>query len=100
MNKKLTLEEANFMFELCEPGIIDKTRHYIPSGEHLFEVDEFSGENEGLVLAEISFKMQGEDFVRPEWLGEEVTGRREYYNSSLAKRPFKTWGAQSLTERE
>jgi CYTH domain-containing protein len=93
MNKQLTLEEANFMFALCEPGGIDKTRHFIRHAGHLFEVDEFWGENEGLVVAEISFKTKGEDFTRPEWLGEEVTGRAEYYNSSLAKRPYKHWGA-------
>ncbi|WP_122531510.1 MULTISPECIES: CYTH domain-containing protein [Pseudomonas] len=91
LNKKLTLAEADFMLDLCEPGMIDKTRHYIPAGEHLWEIDEFHGANEGLVVAEISFKTQGEDFLRPEWLGEEVTGRLEFYNSYLAKHPFNSW---------
>lgn len=91
LNKKLTLEEADFMLQLCEPGMIDKTRHFVPVGEHLWEIDEFHGDNAGLVVAEISFKAQGEDFVRPEWLGEELTGIAEYYNSYLAKHPFSTW---------
>lgn len=91
LNKKLSLEEAEFMLQLCEPGMIDKTRHFVPTAEHLWEIDEFHGDNNGLIMAEISFKTQGEDFVRPEWLGEEVTGRPEYYNSSLAKHPFRAW---------
>jgi CYTH domain-containing protein len=94
LNMKLTPEQAEFMFSVCESGIIHKTRHFIPNGEHLFEVDEFWAENEGLVLAEISFKVKGEQFEKPHWLGEEVTGRNEYYNSSLSKRPFKSWGSE------
>ena len=98
LNKKLTLAEADFMLELCEPGMIDKTRHFLPSGKHLWEIDEFHGENSGLVVAEISFKTQGEDFIKPEWLGDEVTGRREYYNSYLAKHPFSTWPSVDAPE--
>lgn len=95
MNKKLTIEEAEFMLDICEPGIIDKTRHFIHFEGRLFEVDEFHGENGGLILAEISFKQEGEVFERPAWLGEEVTGRPEYYNSSLSKRPYTAWGAKA-----
>ena len=77
---------------LCEPGIIDKTRWLVKVGEHTFEVDEFFGENEGLVVAEVELGSEDEAFERPAWLGEEVTGDRRYYNSSLTKVPYSEWG--------
>ena len=76
---------------ICEPGVIDKTRYLVKSGDHTFEVDEFYGENEGLVVAEIELSSEGEAFIRPEWLGMEVTGETKYYNSMLMKKPFKSW---------
>jgi adenylate cyclase len=80
------------LLELCEPGIIDKTRYIIPEKSGLvFEVDEFYGENKGLVIAEIELPQEDYTFDKPEWLGREVTGRVEYYNASLMKRPFKSW---------
>lgn len=91
LNKRISLAEAAFMFDLCEPGVIDKTRHFVPVGNYVFEIDEFGGANAGLIVAEISFKAQGEDHPRPEWLGEEVTKRAEYKNSALAKKPYSTW---------
>jgi adenylate cyclase len=75
--------DAEEMIKLCLPGIIDKTRHYIPSGRHTFEVDIFHGKNAGLVIAEIELTSESEEFERPEWLGEEVTGNPQYYNSNL-----------------
>jgi adenylate cyclase len=75
--------DAEEMIKLCLPGIIDKTRHYIPSGRHTFEVDIFHGKNAGLVIAEIELSAESEEFERPEWLGEEVTGNPQYYNSNL-----------------
>lgn len=74
---------AEELLEICLPGRIIKTRYYIPSGKHVFEVDVFHGKNEGLVLAEIELNDEEELFERPGWLGEEVTGRPEYYNSNL-----------------
>ena len=79
----IPLKDAEEMIKICLPGIIDKTRHYIPAGRHTFEVDVFHGKNEGLVIAEIELTSESEEFERPEWLGEEVTGNPRYYNSNL-----------------
>ena len=89
--KELSLQEAEDLFLLCKPGCVDKTRWIVPAGERFFEVDEFHGENEGLVLAEIELASEDEPFGRPSWLGEEVTGDQRYYNGYLARNPFKSW---------
>ena len=91
--KEIPAGEAELLLALCEPGVIDKTRHLVPSsdGRHTWEVDEFHGDNEGLVVAEIELSSEDEVFPRPAWLGEEVTGDRRYFNSSLTKRPYKDW---------
>ena len=89
--KEISLQEAEDLFLICKPGSIDKTRWIVPAGERFFEVDEFHGENEGLVMAEIELKSQDEAFGRPSWLGEEVTGDPRYYNGYLARNPFKNW---------
>ena len=89
--RELTREEAEDLFLLCKPGTVDKTRWIIPAGARKFEVDEFHGENEGLVMAEIELGSADETFERPSWLGMEVTGDRRYYNSYLARNPFNTW---------
>lgn len=89
--KEITAEEAETLLALCEAGIIEKTRYEVKVGNHIFEVDEFFGENEGLALAEIELSEENEAFQRPRWLGIEVTGDMRYYNSQLSKNPFKTW---------
>ena len=89
--RELTRAEAEDLFLLCKPGMVDKTRWIIPAGGRKFEVDEFHGENEGLVMAEIELESPDEPFERPSWLGEEVTGDKRYYNSYLARIPFKNW---------
>ncbi|SHG86214.1 CYTH domain-containing protein [Winogradskyella jejuensis] len=89
--KDITLDEAESLLKLCEKGIIDKTRHEVTVGSHIFEIDEFYGENEGLIIAEIELKSETETFEKPRWLGEEVTGDIKYYNSNLSKLPFKQW---------
>jgi len=83
--------EAQELFKLCEPGLIDKTRNLINVGEHLYEVDEFHGDNEGLIIAEIELLSENDSFLKPEWLGDEVTGEAKYYNAMLAKSPYKNW---------
>lgn len=83
--------DAEALFRLCEPGTIDKTRHRVKVGRHIWEVDVFHGENEGLVLAEIELQTPDEPFERPAWVGREVTGDRRYYNSMLAQTPFARW---------
>ena len=89
--KEISLKEAEELFLICKPGSIDKTRWIVPAGERKFEVDEFHGENEGLVMAEIELESQDEAFGRPSWLGEEVTGDPRFYNGYLARNPFKNW---------
>ena len=89
--KEITLDEAEHLMQLCEPGIIDKTRFLVKSGRHTFEVDEFYGDNEGLVMAEVELQSEDEAFEKPEWLGQEVTGDSRYYNSSLRKHPYIQW---------
>ncbi|MBR6843284.1 MAG: CYTH domain-containing protein [Prevotella sp.] len=90
--KEITLEEAEQLMKLCEPGIIDKTRYLVKSGHHTFEVDEFYGENEGLVMAEVELQSEDEAFEKPDFIGDEVTGDHRYYNSHLLKYPFSVWG--------
>lgn len=92
--RELPLEEAEELMRLCEPGIIDKVRWLVPFGGHTFEVDEFFGENEGLVVAEVELQQADETFERPTFLGPEVTGERRYYNAQLRVRPYKLWNAE------
>lgn len=91
--KEITRDEALSLLRLCEPGIIDKVRWLVPFGGHTFEVDEFFGENEGLVVAEVELQQADEAFERPTFLGREVTGERRYYNAQLRVRPYKLWNA-------
>ena len=88
---EIPLDEAVQLLTLCEKGKIEKTRFEIKSGSHIFEVDEFYGENEGLIMAEIELKSEADSFEKPEWLGEEVTNDERYYNAYLSKNPFKDW---------
>ncbi|WP_421802021.1 CYTH domain-containing protein [Flagellimonas sp.] len=88
---EITASEAANLIDLCEAGILEKIRFELPFGNHLYEVDEFLGENKGLVLAEIELNHEDERFEKPDWLGEEVTGQVKYYNSQLSKKPFKQW---------
>lgn len=89
--KELLVADAKALLELCEKGIIDKTRYRVPKGQHIFEIDEFHGENDGLVIGEIELTEEVEHFEHPDWLGDEVTGDVKYYNSKLSKNPFKKW---------
>ena len=89
--KEISKLEAESLLDLCEEGIIDKIRYEVKSGNHVFEVDAFFGNNEGLIVAEVELKSEDEHFEKPNWLGEEVTGDVKYYNSQLSKTPFTTW---------
>ncbi len=89
--KIIPTAEALELIKLCEPGLIEKTRYLVKFKNHTFEVDEFHGGNEGLIIAEIELETEDEAFEKPDWLGEEVTGDIRYYNAFLAKRPFKDW---------
>lgn len=81
---EIPVGDAQELLKLCEPGVIDKVRHLVKVGRHVFEVDEFAGANKGLVMAEVELSAEDEAFVRPPWLGKEVTGDIRYYNSYLS----------------
>lgn len=89
--KEISLKEAEELMQLCEPGVIDKIRYLVRCGQHIFEVDEFHGENEGLVIAEVELGAEDETFEKPDFIGREVTGDVRYYNSQLMKHPFSSW---------
>ncbi|MCX7546524.1 CYTH domain-containing protein [Xanthomarina sp. F1114] len=89
--KEISKTDAEALFNLCEDGRIEKTRYLIRSENHIVEVDEFYGENEGLVVAEIELNEVSEPFAKPPWLDTEVTGDAKYYNSELSKNPYKNW---------
>ncbi len=90
--KEISVLEAEQLLIICEPNLIEKTRYEVKYGNHIFEVDEFYGENEGLIIAEIELTSENEAFIKPEWLGKEVTGDVRYYNSLLSKTPYRNWG--------
>lgn len=89
--KEISLIDAEALLPLCEKGSIHKTRYEIPVGKHVFEVDEFYDNNEGLIVAEVELQDENEIFEKPEWLGIEVTGQKKYYNSQLVLNPFCNW---------
>lgn len=88
---EIMVAEAMNLIDLCEPVILEKIRFEVPAAGHLFEVDEFLGENKGLTIAEIELRHEDERFEKPDWLGKEVTGDNRYYNSQLSKEPFIQW---------
>jgi adenylate cyclase len=93
--KEIPVEDAIDMLRLCEQGVIDKTRHIVEVTDgnvtNVFEIDEFHADNEGLVIAEIELSSEDEEFLRPQWLGEEVTSDSRYYNSYLSAHPYALW---------
>lgn len=89
--KEIAIGDAEELLHLCEPGVIEKNRFNVRVGDHVIEVDEFDGENKGLVIAEIELDREDEAFEKPDWLGREITGDNRYYNAMLAKKPFRTW---------
>jgi adenylate cyclase len=86
-------DEADEMIRTLCRGLILKTRHYVNHAGHLWEVDEFEGDNSGLVVAEIELSSADEAFARPDWLGAEITSEQRYYNNALASHPFNRWSA-------
>ncbi|AXI83286.1 CYTH domain-containing protein [Xylella taiwanensis] len=89
----IPLSEASDLLALCVGGLIDKRRHLVRYAGHVWEVDEFFGDNAGLVVAEIELDSADEDFVWPDWLGAEVTDDARYYSLALASHPFVCWCA-------
>lgn len=89
--KEIDKTEAESLLAICEEGVIDKIRYEVKNGNHIFEIDEFLGDNKGLVIAEIELNSENETFNKPTWLGKEVTGDIKYYNSQISINPFKNW---------
>ncbi|MDT0643623.1 CYTH domain-containing protein [Zunongwangia sp. F363] len=89
--KEIAIQDAENLLKLAEPEPIEKLRYEVKIGQHTFEVDEFSGSNKGLIVAEVELNSEDEKFEKPEWLGKEVTGNKRYYNSLLSKNPYKNW---------
>ena len=89
--QEIPLADAEQLMKLCEPGIIDKTRWLVKVDEHTFEVDEFHGDNDGLVIAEVELHDAEESYKKPHFIGKEVTGDRRYYNSQLRSNPYCRW---------
>jgi adenylate cyclase len=89
---EIPLGDAHILLDdLCFKPLIEKTRHFVHRDQHIWEIDEFMGENAGLIVAEIELLEIGEDFVRPSWLGQEVTADIRYYNNQLTKHPYRDW---------
>lgn len=88
---EIPLLEAKPLLALCEKGTIDKMRYEVQIGKHTFEVDEFFGDNQGLIMAELELSDENETYEKPDWLGEEVTNDDRYYNAYLSKNPFSQW---------
>ena len=84
-------KDVEDLLKICEPGVIDKTRNIVEVANHSYEVDEFYAENAGLTVAEVELASEDENFEKPDWLGEEVTGDSKYYNSMLMKNPYSKW---------
>lgn len=89
--REIPLVEAEELLKLCNQGVIDKIRYLVKSGEHIFEVDEFFGENKGLVVAEVELLNELESFKKPHFIGKEVTGDDKYYNVFLMQHPYNQW---------
>lgn len=89
--KEIDRSDAENLLALCEKTIIDKIRYEVWVDNHVFEIDEFLDENKGLVIAELELNDENEEFIKPNWLGKEITGKKKYYNSMLSRKPFKTW---------
>lgn len=89
--REISREDAENLLKLCEGGLVEKTRHIVEYENHRFEVDEFSGDNEGLVVAELELDSEEENFKKPLWIGEEVSFDKRYFNLYLSQHPFKTW---------
>ena len=90
----IPVADAEALLALCVGGRIDKVRHYVEVEGHTFEVDEFRGDNAGLVVAELELEAADAPYERPDWLGAEVTDEARYYNLALAERPYSRWSAQ------
>lgn len=89
--QEIPMDDARQLLTLCEPGTVEKTRWLVKAGRHTFEVDEFHGDNAGLVVAEVELGSEDESYEKPHFIGKEVTGDRRYYNNQLRQNPYSRW---------
>ena len=88
---EVPLKDAAELLEICEKPLIEKRRYRVLEGGFIWEVDEFFGENEGLIVAEVELESEDQAFHKPDWVGEEVTGDTHYFNSNLIRNPYTNW---------
>lgn len=88
---EIPVQDANELLEICEKPLIEKTRYRVQEGGFVWEVDEFFRENKGLIVAEVELESEDQEFPKPDWVGEEVTGDPRYFNSNLIKNPYTNW---------
>ncbi len=88
---EITLDEARQLLKLCTGGVIDKHRYLVKAGQHIWEIDEFHGANDGLVMAEVELHSDNETFEKPHFIGPEVTGDKHFYNSHMLSNPYSAW---------
>jgi CYTH domain-containing protein len=84
-------QDADAMLEICEKPLIEKIRHKVKAGNLVWEIDVFGGENQGLIVAEVELESEDQKFIKPDWVGQEVTGNPRYFNSNLIKNPYTKW---------
>lgn len=84
-------EDAKELLSICETPLIEKDRYRVEEGGVVWEIDEFFGENKGLIIAEVELESEDQVFTKPDWVGEEVTGDPRYFNSNLIKKPYTRW---------
>ncbi|MBO6187382.1 MAG: CYTH domain-containing protein [Prevotella sp.] len=89
--QEIPMDDARQLLTLCDPGTVEKTRWLVKAGRHTFEVDEFHGDNDGLVVAEVELGSEDESYEKPHFIGKEVTGDRRYYNNQLRQNPYSRW---------
>jgi len=92
---EIPLQDADELLEICEKPLIEKIRHKVQEGNFVWEVDEFFRENQGLIVAEVELESEDQEFPKPDWVGEEVTGDARYFNSNLIKNPYTNWSKAS-----
>lgn len=91
----IPLQDAQELLQLCSGAIVEKLRYVVPIDNLVWEIDEFYGDNEGLLIAEVELSSESQSFTLPEWVGKEVSGDARYYNSMLAQAPYSSWNSAS-----
>jgi CYTH domain-containing protein len=88
---EIPYQDAITLLDICERPLIEKNRYSVKEGDLIWEIDEFFGENQGLIIAEVELESEDQEFPKPDWVGEEVTGDPRYFNANLIKNPYTKW---------